>query len=150
MKIALTLLAAALTSAPIAFAAVAHAETDYQMFQSPSGNIHCHLDSTRPEPIAMCQVNGYTYQRPPASAATCPRGSEPGRTFRLDQGQTAQFACDYAALDSGYSGPWTTLAYGETRSAGTITCDSEPTGMACTDSSTGHFFRVSREGYQLG
>jgi len=26
----------------------------------------------------------------------------------------------------------------------------EPTGMTCTDSGTGHFFRVSRESYQLG
>ncbi len=31
-----------------------------------------------------------------------------------------------------------------------ITCDSEPSGMTCTDSGTGHFFRVSRDSYQLG
>jgi len=31
-----------------------------------------------------------------------------------------------------------------------MTCDSEPSGMTCTDSSTGHFFRISRESYQLG
>ena len=43
-----------------------------------------------------------------------------------------------------------TLAYGKTASAGTLTCDSETTGMTCTDSSTGHFFRVSWESYQLG
>jgi hypothetical protein len=36
------------------------------------------------------------------------------------------------------------------QSVGVITCDSEPAGMTCTDSSTGHFFRVSRESYQLG
>ena len=134
MKIAgPTLLAASITLAPIAFAATAHAETDYQMFQSPSGNIHCHLDSTRPEPIAMCQIRGYTYPRPPTSVATCPPGSEPGSTFRLNQGQPAQFACDYAALDSGYSGIWPTLDYGQTLSAGTLTCVSEPADMTCTD-----------------
>jgi hypothetical protein len=43
-----------------------------------------------------------------------------------------------------------TLEYGQTRSAGTITCDSEPSGMTCTDSTAGHFFRVSGESYQLG
>jgi serine/threonine-protein kinase len=36
------------------------------------------------------------------------------------------------------------LDYGQTRSVGAITCDSEPSGMACTDSSTGHYFRRSR------
>ena len=36
------------------------------------------------------------------------------------------------------------------RSLGTITCDSEYTGMTCTDSSTGHYFRVSRDSYELG
>lgn len=43
-----------------------------------------------------------------------------------------------------------TLAYGKTASAGTITCDSEPASMTCTDSSTSHFFRMSQESYQLG
>jgi len=43
-----------------------------------------------------------------------------------------------------------TLGYGQSRSFGTITCDSEYTGMTCTDSSTGHYFRVSRETYELG
>jgi hypothetical protein len=43
-----------------------------------------------------------------------------------------------------------TLAYGQTRSAGPITCDSELAGVTCTDNSTGHFFKVSRESYQLG
>jgi hypothetical protein len=43
-----------------------------------------------------------------------------------------------------------TLDYGQTRSVGTITCSSEPSGVACTDSSTGHFFRVSQESYDVG
>jgi hypothetical protein len=42
-----------------------------------------------------------------------------------------------------------TLDYGQTISAGTITCDSEPTGIKCTDSS-GHYFRVSKDSYNLG
>jgi hypothetical protein len=43
-----------------------------------------------------------------------------------------------------------TLEFGHTQSAGPITCDSEPTGMTCTDTSSGHFFRVSRESDELG
>ncbi len=43
-----------------------------------------------------------------------------------------------------------TLDYGQTYSQGAITCDSEVSGVTCTDTSTGHFFRVSRETYELG
>ena len=43
-----------------------------------------------------------------------------------------------------------TLAYGQTHTVGTITCASGPSGVTCTDSSTGHFFQVSREAYTLG
>jgi hypothetical protein len=42
------------------------------------------------------------------------------------------------------------LGYGQTRSLGSITCDSEPADMTCTDSSTGHFFRVSQQSFQIG
>jgi len=42
------------------------------------------------------------------------------------------------------------LDYGQTRSVGTLSCDSEPSGVTCTDSSTGHFFRVSSDSLQLG
>jgi hypothetical protein len=43
-----------------------------------------------------------------------------------------------------------TLNYGQTHTVGAITCDSEPAGVTCTDSSTRHFFFDSRESYQLG
>jgi len=43
-----------------------------------------------------------------------------------------------------------TLDYGQTRSAGAITCNSEQSAMKCTNVSTGHFFRVSQESYELG
>jgi hypothetical protein len=43
-----------------------------------------------------------------------------------------------------------TLAYGQARTFGSITCDSESSGMTCTDSSTGHYFRISRDTYELG
>jgi hypothetical protein len=151
MKISsVALLAAAITLAVIAEPATARADDDYQMFQSPSGNIRCHIDSQRTYPTAMCQLGSYTYPAPPASSVACESGANPGRLFRLVQGQPGQFGCNYAALDSGYSGPWPTLGYGQTRSAGAVSCDSEPTGVTCRDSSTGHFFRISRESYQLG
>ena len=48
----------------------------------------------------------------------------------------------------GDAGPM--LDYAQARSAGAITCSSEQSAMRCTDVSTGHFFRVSRESYELG
>jgi hypothetical protein len=133
-------------TAPLGLAAPAHAD-DYVMFQSPSGNIRCHLDEQHA--LAMCQIRDFTYPAP-AAAVACPTGAEPGSDFRLDQGGPASLPCRYAALDSGYSGAWPTLDYGQTRSQGTITCASEQAGIRCTDSSTGHFFLVSRNSYQLG
>jgi hypothetical protein len=47
-------------------------------------------------------------------------------------------------------GNFPTLGYGQTHTVGAITSDSEPPGVRCTDSSTGHFFFDSRESYQLG
>jgi hypothetical protein len=44
-----------------------------------------------------------------------------------------------------------TLDYGQkTRSLGAISCDSEQSGVTCTDTSTGHFFQVSSDSYQVG
>jgi hypothetical protein len=43
-----------------------------------------------------------------------------------------------------------TLGYGDTHTAGQITCGSEPSGVTGTNSSTGHFFGISRESYELG
>jgi hypothetical protein len=62
----------------------------------------------------------------PESGVTCYRGSSPPR------------------------GNPPTLDYGQTHSRFTFTCDSEQSDMTRTDSSTGHFFRVSRDSYQLG
>jgi len=68
-----------------------------------------------------------------------------GWQFRLDQGKQPYLPCENSALDSGVGNPLPTLAYGHAKSLGSITCDSEPTGMTCTDSSTVHFFRVSQQ-----
>jgi hypothetical protein len=69
-----------------------------------------------------------------------------GDRFELTQGNNAAFDCygqEFPAVQE-------TLAYGQARSFGSITCESEYTGMTCTDTSTGHYFRVSRDSYELG
>jgi hypothetical protein len=66
--------------------------------------------------------------------------------INLTQGNPPEPRCH---TDTNFVSGLPTLSYGQTRSADPITCDSEASGMTCTDSSTGHFFRVSRESYQL-
>jgi hypothetical protein len=142
----------ATAAATIAVPAPAHADNANLQFQDPPGNIRCVLDGQHA--LAMCQIRDYTYVVPAGlprdqSGGPCPPGAGAGRDFRLDQGQPGYLTCTYSALASGF-GPWTTLDYGQTQSAGVIACDSEPSGMTCTDSTSGHFFRVSRDSYQLG
>jgi len=141
----------AATALPLA--AIAHADNNYQQFASPSGHIRCILNGQdTPAPIVQCAIGDHTYAALPGSTSEggpCPYGSDLGRDFRLDHGKPAYLTCSYSALGSGF-GPWPTLDYGQMRSLGPITCDSEPSGMTCTDTSTGHFFRVSRDSYQLG
>jgi hypothetical protein len=149
--------AAAITLAAVsALPAVAHAQdSNHQKFASPSGNIRCVLTGEGgPTPIALCQIENKAFSVPPGSGrdqsgAPCPSGTGSGNDFRLDQGQPGFIRCSFAALDGGV-GPWPTLANGQSRSLGAITCDNEPSGVTCTDVSTGHFFRVSRESYELG
>ena len=134
-------LSVATAAIALPLAATAHAD-DTITFQSPSGNIRCDIFDS-PAPEALCQIGEYTYAPPPATPCDL------GHDFRLDQGKPAYLSCRYSALNSGF-GPWPTLDYGQRRSLGPITCDSEPSGVTCTHTSTGHFFRVSRDSYQLG
>jgi hypothetical protein len=129
-------------------------------FQSPSGNIACAVGIGPQGPMtgkgaAGCEIRDYTW-----TAATCPGGAGLLDHFLLNQGEPAHLICD-ANTDPQTKQPipghntlfvpgLPTLDYGQTRSAGPITCDSEPSGIKCTDSSTAHFFQVSRDSYQVG
>lgn len=135
------------TATAIALSATAHA--DSSPFQSPSGNLVCSLVITdrgrlAPQSSAGCDIDDYTYVPPPGPP--CPAGFQWGHEVWLDAGSPAHFRCQGAPLATG-SLP--TLDYGQKKSAGQITCDSEPSGITCNDGS-GHFFHLSRESYELG
>ncbi|MCV7195922.1 DUF6636 domain-containing protein [Mycobacterium angelicum] len=136
---ALALVGAATVAAAVAFPPSAHA--DPQNFQSPSGNIYCTLDSMG----AACDISEYNYQPPPPPE--CGKHLAWGSRFTLSAGAAGAIACHGDTLRIPGE---PTLNYGQTASAGTITCVSEMSGMKCTDSSSGHFFRVSKDAYQLG
>jgi hypothetical protein len=148
---AATITLAAVTALP----AVANAQDAGGNFASPSGNIHCVLDrSEGANPIALCQIENKSFTVPPGSGRgqtgePCPQGTGSGNDFRLDQGQPGFIRCSFAALGGGM-GSWPTLEYGQSRSLGAITCESQQSGMRCTDTSSGHFFRISRESYEVG
>jgi hypothetical protein len=136
-----TLIATATVAATIVVPTTAQAVPDGS-FQSPSGNIVCILAGSG-EHGAACQVQQRTYAAPPPGQ--CQLGGW-GSQIDLDPGKPPHFECVGGVLAVP---PMPTLDYGQTRSAGPFTCDSEPSGMTCTDNSTGHFFRISRESYQL-
>jgi len=133
------LVGAATVAATLALPATAHA--DLQNFQSPSGHIFCILDSNG----ADCDVSEHTYQLPPPPE--CAQSFAWGDRFTLEGGKPAAISCHGDTLRVPGE---PTLNYGQTRSAGTISCQSQPSGMKCTDSSSGHYFRVSRDSFDLG
>lgn len=134
--------AAALTA--LVAAAVAHASNLYQ-FQSPSGNITCVMAALEAQAAEVsCEIADHTWVAPPRPQV-CMGGW--GDRFDLTAGSPATMACH---SDTTRGSGLSTLQYGDTRSVATLTCDSEPAGITCTDSGTGHFFRVSRESYELG
>jgi hypothetical protein len=103
---------------------------------------------------AGCEIREYTW-----TAADCGFAG-PRDAFLLDEGKPASAICDankdfrtkqlIPGRGTRFVPGLPTLDYGQASSAGTITCDSETSGVTCTDTSTGHFFRVSRESYKLG
>jgi hypothetical protein len=120
---------------------------DYQDFQLPSGNIACQLgtfsDSGVMRATVGCQVGQHDFSAPP-HPADC-EGAW-GDAVGLTQGKLPSLQCHGDTL---LGSPEPVLDYGQTRSVGPITCASLQSGIRCTDSSTGHAFSLSRDGYQL-
>jgi hypothetical protein len=135
----LGLIIPAAVAAAIALPATARA--DNRPFLSPSGNIACLVGSDN----ASCDIADYTYQLPPPPP--CAQHIKFGNRFSLEPGKKAEMVCHG---DTVRIAGEPTLNFGQTVSAGTITCESQPAGVKCTDSSSGHYFRVSRESYELG
>ena len=148
----LALAVAAIFAVTAALPAVAHAD-DSGAFLSPSGNIVCGMGEG-PDYMgaADCEVGEHLWVAPATTRG--PEGRPCNFNFGglqvyVDHGKAAALGCYEGASSFTFPG-LPTLAYGHSRSFGTITCDSERNGVTCTDSSTGHFFRVSRESYLLG
>ena len=140
----LGLIVTATAAASTALPAIAHADPDYQLFQSPSGNIHCELTvNYKGTPYANCTIQQANY-----AGQVCQAPGLVIPQFGITQGSPADMpGC--VGTNGGWP-VWPTLPYGQTRSVATITCDSEAAGVAWSDNSTGHHFFVSTDSYQLG
>jgi hypothetical protein len=142
----LALFAMTAVAAAIGLPAAAHADEGYD-FQSPSGNIHCKMGYAQgTDPGVVCTIAHSTY------AGQRQSGLVGWPQFGLWQGGSPSSPKDMPCVVGGSKTPISpTLDYGQkTRAFGVISCDSEQSGVTCTDSSTGHFFRVSSESYYVG
>lgn len=120
----------------------ARADTYYR-FQSPSENIDCGMGSLGNKAFASCEVADHTWVAPPRPER-CEQ--EWGDRIELQQGTPPVFIC---ASDTLRANNLPILPYGNAWSMNPLTCASAPAGMTCTDASTGHFFRISRDSYEL-
>ncbi|OBF23175.1 hypothetical protein A5725_09405 [Mycobacterium kubicae] len=149
------LIATATAVSALLLPATSHAEPSkrYQ-FLTPSGNIACEMDEHHDGTAeAWCKIQDHTWAAP--TDRNCPVGNvigaigKPADDLQLREGNAA--CSGFVMNQIFFSGPYMpqTLAYGQTHAVGPITCASEPSGVSCTDSSTGHSFQVSRDSYQL-
>lgn len=133
----------------IGLAGNAHANPFSGQFQSPSGDISCNLVNAPPtdrlglaKNFVQCDIVNQSW--------VPPRPPPPGRadatsTVLLVRGQLPIVGYGPGALAA--ADP---ANYDQPLSAGAIICRPEQSAMKCTDTSTGHFFRVSKESYELG
>jgi hypothetical protein len=137
-------------AAAIGSAESAQANPYSEQFQSPSGDISCNLVNYPPtdklgfgKNFVQCDIVNQSWvpPRPPP-----PDRPDATSTFLLIRGQAP--IVGYSPGTVGDGSPM--LDSAQAPSAGAITCRSEQSAMKCTDNSTGHFFRVSPESYELG
>jgi hypothetical protein len=109
-------------------------------FQSPTGNIVCNMSPTG----AACEIREHDYPVP----GPPPNCAEYGDRFNMDIGGRGAMVCH---MGNFFGQPLPTQAYDTPLSAGPITCVvNEQTGVTCRDTSTGHFFQVSKQSYRVG
>ncbi len=137
-RLAATLVAVTFAAGP---AAVAHADP-FEQFQSPSGDVTCVMAAFGGDaPRASCGVAEPSYVMPPRPRSCV---GAFGDQIDLVQGSPPAMVC-HTDTTRGIGLP--TLPVGETRSVAALSCTSEAAAITCTDSSTGHFFRISRTSY---
>ena len=140
---------AGMGAATIGLAPSSHASPFSAQFQSPSGDISCNLvnvplDDRRSvaKNFVQCDIVNPSWVPPRPS----PQGrADATSTLVLMRGQLPIVGYSPGTLAA--SDP---VNYDQPLSAGAIACSPGQSAVKCTDTSTGHFFRVSHESYELG
>jgi hypothetical protein len=156
MKIRMIAALSIATAAALPLAAVANAcggggdvPKGYD-FVSPSGNIACSIYGDGSG--ANCEIQDHTWAAPASTDGPFGRPCDfnfGGLEIYVSHGKPAVLGC-YEGVSKFNRPAEQSLDYGQKYSRGAITCESEPSGVKCTDTVTGHFFRISRESYELG
>ena len=140
----------AIAAATIGSAGSAQANPYSEQFQSPSGDISCNLVNYPPtdklgfgKNFVQCDIADHSWVPPQPPPPDRPDATS---TFLLIRGQVP--IVGYSPGTVGDGSPM--LDSGQAPYAGAIACRSEQSAVKCTDTSTGHFFRVSPESYELG
>lgn len=119
----------------------ATARADAGDFISPTGDVYCQMAvSDAGAGTVVCEGGGVNA----APRPECASHSAWGDRFLLVQGQAPVADCHNDTI-RGDQAQAPVLDYDQSRTAGTITCDSKRYGVACTDSSTGHFFVMTAD-----
>lgn len=119
-------------------------------FITPSGNITCSVYSDNSG--VGCEIREHTWVMPASTDGPEGRACDfnfGGLEVYVSQAKPARLGCYEGASKFNHPGV-PQLDYGQSLSRGKMTCVSEVSGVTCTDTATGHFFRVSREDYELG
>lgn len=128
----------------VAVLAPATAAADgFDFFQTPSGNIDCAMGVLDGSALVDCEISDHTWAAPPPPT---PCMGAFGDRISMRQGSPPRLTCHSDTVrGTGYP----VLQYGQTRSVASVTCESQQTGVICTDTGSGHYFRLSRDTYEL-
>jgi hypothetical protein len=113
----------------------------FLQFQNSSQNISCNLGSGG----AVCEIGNraYTISTP---LPPCAQHSAWGDRFSLDHGGVTMDCHNDTIHVQGEP----VVNNGQTQFAGTFSCTPDTESVRCTDSSSGHFFFMSPNSYQVG
>lgn len=135
--------AAAALSLPILLTPATSRADGIEFFQTPSGNIGCGIGPMEGKAFAGCEIREHSYSVPPRPS---PCMGSWGSRISIHQGAPAEMTCHSDTI----LGPgFPVLQYGQSRSFGSMNCQSQESGITCTDQGSGHYFVLSRDSYEL-
>jgi hypothetical protein len=94
---------------------------------------------------ARCDIRKRTWS-PPPRPANCPNVVDFGQGLIVGRSGPARFVC---AGDTSADPSAPPLAYNTVTRVGEFECGSTTSGMRCTNSTTGHGFFISIQGYRI-